>query len=472
MEGGMEGWREGGMVGWRGGEDGKKKGTVCLLHRQICWFSSRQIFKQFLTNRVLKDPRQRRFFKSNGLFELFTLGSSASGQGGTETSAIFAGTGSEIVPRKKRSRRSQTREGGESSKSSFSRDQSRVSLDMRGRRSKKRSVAPEKLVEETRPPLPKVGSRDLTEAATSLAGTTEVTRDSLPGERAGSSSPLQDGSRDVSLSSGPIDVAQPRVEDRDVSERLTCTTASRDKPAPSGPQSHDNLTHATPSPNGFRSHDILACATPSPSGLQSDDILAGTTPSPSSPKSHDSLIISKQPTSNGDTLVGNRDGGEAPVSFPISSSRVSIPIAGIRLNSRTASFDSKVSELDNATIDFSLGARLSTPRLDTDRQGGLAGSSTHLTDETSEQQKRASGKRKHKHKRRKVGKERKEEEDEEERTKKRRRRRRRRHDASIDGTEIASLDRTGVFSPGSGDEESGSKQDDFILRKLFKKSGQ
>ncbi|XP_006252796.1 DNA excision repair protein ERCC-6 isoform X1 [Rattus norvegicus] len=55
----------------------------------------RQIFKQFLTNRVLKDPKQRRFFKSNDLYELFTLTSPDASQG-TETSAIFAGTGSNI----------------------------------------------------------------------------------------------------------------------------------------------------------------------------------------------------------------------------------------------------------------------------------------------------------------------------------------------------------------------------------------
>ncbi|KAG9341106.1 hypothetical protein JZ751_019860 [Albula glossodonta] len=51
----------------------------------------RQIFKQFLTNRVLKDPKQRRFFKSNDIYELFTL-SNPDGSQGTETSAIFAGT--------------------------------------------------------------------------------------------------------------------------------------------------------------------------------------------------------------------------------------------------------------------------------------------------------------------------------------------------------------------------------------------
>ncbi|XP_042625045.1 DNA excision repair protein ERCC-6 [Cyprinus carpio] len=60
----------------------------------------RQIFKQFLTNRVLKDPKQRRFFKSNDIYELFTL-SNPDGSQGTETSAIFAGTGSDVqVPKR------------------------------------------------------------------------------------------------------------------------------------------------------------------------------------------------------------------------------------------------------------------------------------------------------------------------------------------------------------------------------------
>ncbi|XP_038152187.1 DNA excision repair protein ERCC-6 [Cyprinodon tularosa] len=60
----------------------------------------RQIFKQFLTNRVLKDPKQRRFFKSNDIYELFTL-ADPDGSQGTETSAIFAGTGSDVkVPKK------------------------------------------------------------------------------------------------------------------------------------------------------------------------------------------------------------------------------------------------------------------------------------------------------------------------------------------------------------------------------------
>ncbi|XP_055986398.1 DNA excision repair protein ERCC-6 [Sorex fumeus] len=64
----------------------------------------RQIFKQFLTNRVLKDPKQRRFFKSNDLYELFTLTSPDASQS-TETSAIFAGTGSDVQTPKSHSKR-------------------------------------------------------------------------------------------------------------------------------------------------------------------------------------------------------------------------------------------------------------------------------------------------------------------------------------------------------------------------------
>lgn len=60
----------------------------------------RQIFKQFLTNRVLTNPLQRRFFKSNDLYELFALGDIGPMQS-TETGAIFAGTGSEIRMRRK-----------------------------------------------------------------------------------------------------------------------------------------------------------------------------------------------------------------------------------------------------------------------------------------------------------------------------------------------------------------------------------
>ena len=54
----------------------------------------RQIFKTFLANKVLKDPRQKRFFKSQDLYDLFSLAPEDT-DGGTETGAIF-GEGSEL----------------------------------------------------------------------------------------------------------------------------------------------------------------------------------------------------------------------------------------------------------------------------------------------------------------------------------------------------------------------------------------
>lgn len=61
----------------------------------------RQIFKTFLTNKILKDARQRRFFKTNDLHELFTYtGADEDKSGTTESSALFAGTGSEVNKKK------------------------------------------------------------------------------------------------------------------------------------------------------------------------------------------------------------------------------------------------------------------------------------------------------------------------------------------------------------------------------------
>lgn len=41
----------------------------------------RQVYKHFLSDKVLRDPRQRRFFKSKDMQDLFTLGSEYQGQG-------------------------------------------------------------------------------------------------------------------------------------------------------------------------------------------------------------------------------------------------------------------------------------------------------------------------------------------------------------------------------------------------------
>ncbi|KAL6779652.1 hypothetical protein ACKKBG_A13170 [Auxenochlorella protothecoides x Auxenochlorella symbiontica] len=51
----------------------------------------RQVYKQFLSDKVLRDPRQRRFFKARDMHDLFTLGGEY--QDGTETSAIFGDAG-------------------------------------------------------------------------------------------------------------------------------------------------------------------------------------------------------------------------------------------------------------------------------------------------------------------------------------------------------------------------------------------
>jgi DNA excision repair protein ERCC-6 len=50
----------------------------------------RQIFKQFLTNKILKDPKQRQTFQMKDLYDLFTLGGTENGT--TETGEMFKGT--------------------------------------------------------------------------------------------------------------------------------------------------------------------------------------------------------------------------------------------------------------------------------------------------------------------------------------------------------------------------------------------
>jgi DNA excision repair protein ERCC-6 len=53
----------------------------------------RQIFKQFLTNRILRDPKQARFFKATDLYDLFTLGDNKQ----AETAEMFSGLEQEIA---------------------------------------------------------------------------------------------------------------------------------------------------------------------------------------------------------------------------------------------------------------------------------------------------------------------------------------------------------------------------------------
>ncbi|KAL0282390.1 UNVERIFIED_CONTAM: DNA excision repair protein CSB [Sesamum angustifolium] len=55
----------------------------------------RQIYKHFLTNTILKNPQQRRFFKARDMKDLFTLNDDGDG-GSTETSSIFSKVSEEV----------------------------------------------------------------------------------------------------------------------------------------------------------------------------------------------------------------------------------------------------------------------------------------------------------------------------------------------------------------------------------------
>ncbi|XP_010526496.1 PREDICTED: protein CHROMATIN REMODELING 8 [Tarenaya hassleriana] len=57
----------------------------------------RQIYKHFLTNKILKNPQQRRFFKARDMKDLFSLNDDGDSNGGsTETSNIFGQLSGEI----------------------------------------------------------------------------------------------------------------------------------------------------------------------------------------------------------------------------------------------------------------------------------------------------------------------------------------------------------------------------------------
>ncbi|KAL1550126.1 Protein CHROMATIN REMODELING 8, variant 2 [Salvia divinorum] len=55
----------------------------------------RQIYKHFLTNKILKNPQQRRFFKARDMKDLFILNDDGDG-GSTETSSIFSQISHEV----------------------------------------------------------------------------------------------------------------------------------------------------------------------------------------------------------------------------------------------------------------------------------------------------------------------------------------------------------------------------------------
>ena len=55
---------------------------------------------------------------------------------------------------------------------------------------------------------------------------------------------------------------------------------------------------------------------------------------------------------------------------------------------------------------------------------------------------------------------------------KRKKKKHKRRRGVVDGREVEGVEHTCVYEPGSGDEGSNQQQDDFILKKLFKKTGE
>jgi len=78
----------------------------------------RQIFKSYLTAKILDDPKQRRFFKMKDLHDLFTLGPDV--DTGTETGDLFADVTDEMLPEDEGARVSAGRRNGDGKRSSHS----------------------------------------------------------------------------------------------------------------------------------------------------------------------------------------------------------------------------------------------------------------------------------------------------------------------------------------------------------------
>lgn len=76
----------------------------------VTCFFLRQIFKQFLTSKILSNPKQRRFFMRSGLKDLFSYATEIEKGKSSETQAIFAGTGSRINLQRIQEKANQDRE--------------------------------------------------------------------------------------------------------------------------------------------------------------------------------------------------------------------------------------------------------------------------------------------------------------------------------------------------------------------------
>lgn len=69
----------------------------------------RQIFKQFLTNKILKDAKQRRFFKMNDIHDLFSLDDTGAD---TETGQLFSGS-EKVIPKGEKGEKGENDDGND-----------------------------------------------------------------------------------------------------------------------------------------------------------------------------------------------------------------------------------------------------------------------------------------------------------------------------------------------------------------------
>ena len=371
---------------------------LCSL---VFLYFHRQIFKQFLTNRVLRDPRQRRFFKSNDLYDLFTLGSS-DGPHKTETGVLFAGTGSEVkVPKKlklgKRKRRY------ENVKDSDGEIEDACTETLPGTRSGVKVPKKHKLGKREK--KYKIVEDGETEDNSRTSGGDIGTVDS--GVNSISTGDKVNNSVDRTSSHSPIANASIGV-----STGLVLGTLDVNNSKPGEPVSETGLESAALIVSSCEMEESTTLDKDSEMPMKRSEIIVES-------NDKDGELTRQRSESEEITVESNDKDGEM-------SKRSDITIES---HDKDSEVTSKRSESEEITVEGDM-----------------------LSEDTIEEL-LSSFRRK--------------------RRKKKKRRSRRRRDVEIDGYEISGLERTSVYNPGSEDEEDKAlnKQDDIILRKLFKKSG-
>lgn len=330
---------------------------------------------------MLKDPKQRRFFKANDLYELFSLGQ-VRPKGETETSAIFAGTGSDVIPKKLKRRRSHDQVNGLHKSHSKSCDSScdPQSQESRGKKrrdlEKSKSFGLENIVEERGD-----GEGEERESISiEDDGTKVMAGESDRAGDAGSVERKEDDGRRV------VDSEASELEVHVVNENL----------------SSDVLRHSGSSRGG---EDLTSL----PHTLQ-----------PSSPS-----VTDTPPLASSTAVTSN-------------TSKMNTP-------QTTAAVHHKEERERNDISSDTLN-----------QQDNVSVTHTNLLEDNKKKEKkkkRSEDKSEHRHKKKK--------------------KRKKKSSAVVEGVEIAGIDKTGLYAGGEGEggSQRTSSHDDYILTKLFKKSG-